>query len=359
MNFDQPIGGDHFEGIYKKNINLFFDNKKILWLNSGRSCIDVVIRNLPNNITRIFLPNYICLDTYYKILKKYNFKLFFYSVDEKFTFNLESSLKSNSAIFFVNYFGISSQLNKIKEIKKKYNPIVIYDLVQAPFFFIDKFKNKINKLDFIDYSFTSFKKGFAIPNGACLYAKCSLIQNNLKSSDYIDPLWKKAVKLKKNYLIKKKKNLNSELKYIRAFKIIHNENNKYIMSISKLSFEILNKIDFEKEKQIRRKNYLFFLDKFKKLDLILPKEKLLKYDIPLFLPLFFFRASQKKNLMNILFQNSYYMPSHWSSNRKISKYLDFKEDLSQRELSIIIDNRIKFDRNKISNLIMKTLNEYK
>lgn len=353
-----PIGGDlYFSYFNKKNKN-FLKSEKLFWLNSGKSCLEAIYMNLPENIDKIVIPEYICLESYNLFFKKKKFNISFYKIDEYLNFDLSNfQIDQNSAIVFVNYFGIKEISKKLKKIKIKYNPIIIYDLVQAPQNFISFFlSKKITNFEYIDFAFTSFKKSYAIPNGSCLYSKKPIDIKKKSGLNKIDKLWKNAINEKQNYISSKRIDIEIEKNYLDLFNNVKKLNNNGIFTISKLSLSILKKLNFKLDRAIRRKNYNLFVSILKKnKNLTIPKKKLDKDDTPLFLPIFFQNKRKRDYFKNFLIKNSIFFPIHWKTIKETINNYNLSSEMYDNELSIIIDGRINKHIKTICNLLKKKL----
>ena len=65
-----PIGGDLYLSHFFKKNKFFSQNNKLVWLNSGKSCLNLIYENMSKNIKCILIPEYICLESYNLFFKK-------------------------------------------------------------------------------------------------------------------------------------------------------------------------------------------------------------------------------------------------------------------------------------------------
>lgn len=346
------VGGDFYENYYLNKKNSFKNNKNLIWANTARTNFEIIINSIKNDINKLFIPDYLCLDIFIPILKKHKIKYVFYKIKKNLVFSIPS-LKCNSqnAILIVDYFGFTDSkiINSLK--RKKF--LIIFDMVQSPIKFLNNFLIGKNSLNNVDYAFTSFKKSFSIPNGSCIYSKVKInnIEFKLKNVKYIDFLWEKGIKQKKNYILCREKNKKNEKKYLKIFKKITESNNNINGRITEKSLKILSKIDFKKHSEERLNKFDFLRSKIKK------KFQIINYNYKLKTPPFFFPilVKNRKFLLNKFRKHSLFFPTHWKVKKSFYNLIKPELNFYDKEISLIIDNRISYNQLE---LVYKTINKY-
>ena len=134
--------------------------KKKQILSNGRSALYFILKGIKKKIKLVYLPSYLC-ESILQPIKELNLNYKFYKVEKNFNFKLP--YKKNSAMIFLNYFGIENK--ELKNIKNnpKYNIFYIKDCTHD--IFNKKHDlNDFNKKDI--FRFASIKKYIPFPVGA-------------------------------------------------------------------------------------------------------------------------------------------------------------------------------------------------
>lgn len=347
------VGGDFYKNYYLNKKNSFKNKNNLIWANTARTCFEIIISLIKDDINKLFIPNYLCLNIFIPILKKHKIKFVFYKIKKNLVFSIPSQKREfKNAILVVDYFGLTN--SKIINSLNKKNFLVIYDMVQSPINFLNFFLlNKKSTYNNIDYVFTSFKKSFCIPNGSCIYSKKKIKNTKLilKKVNQIDLLWEKAVREKKNYILNRKKNYGLEKKYLRIFKKINEINNNIYGKITSKSQKILIKENFTKHSEDRVDKFKFLRAKIYKKFQILNKNFKLK-STPFFFPIV---VKNRKFLLNKLNKYNLFFPTHWKIKETFYNLINYKPNLYDQEISLIIDNRISYQQ---LDLTCKIINKY-
>ncbi len=313
--------------------------KNFVFLGDGRQAIKAVLLNINDNKRKSYLPAYIC----HSIIQPFHelkFNVEFYGHESHLKQILSGIEIKNSIIFIVDYFGtefISN--NEIYEFLDNEN-IVILD-VSHSFFNKNRFLIKHDNF----YIISSLRKMFPIPDGGVVYynnPEFEVIQSY--SSDYEKML--EAMLLKYYYL-----NNNSRLRvdlselkkdFLFFYKNyeekkdqlinLHNISNisLYILKNSLMSNIIekrLGNLKFLYE-NINLENFLFDFDEIKS---------------PFFLPLIFENRQKRNKIKNLLAENGVYAPVHWDVKNVSPSMYHYEHELSEKILSIPIDQRYELD----------------
>lgn len=160
------IGGE-FE-INPSSLNGISDcvpNNDVFLYSSGRSALMAILKIIAQTNPRtIHIPYYICPSVVNACIFA-GFGVSFYELDEKFLFPLEylEQIKKGESLLTVNYFGFVDDNPIIASIRQSRPDIVtISDQTQSFWTY---------KQSLADYSFTSLRKHFPLPEGALVYSK--------------------------------------------------------------------------------------------------------------------------------------------------------------------------------------------
>ena len=205
------------------------------------------------------------------------------------------------------FYFFSSELSKekytlltmITDIKlNNKNLYTIYDTVHNPFYFF--YTKNINK--YIDFSFTSLKKNFPLPDGSILYSKKYNFNTFSEySSDHVK-LWNEASNYKKKFL-KGSKSPILEKKYMSIFSKLNTKEKINNSSISTFSFQYTNKIKINLISSKKILNYNFMYEKLKNIKNI-HIINLKKDHIPMFFPIFFKSEKFRDKIYYSLLKNN-------------------------------------------------------
>lgn len=320
-------------------------NYSALYLDSGRSAIKLILEESPKG--EVLLPEYVC-DSVIQAFVGFDIK--YYRLKKNFIMDLDdfhSKVSENTKIVFImHYFGAIQPeeiLTHVLCYKNKYNFKIIEDTTHSLF-------SKSGTIS--DYCVCSLRKWFAIPDGGVLYSKerlelsgkSSLIRNTGIEKTY-------GMIMKTLYLDKKiETNILYRKILIDAEKKM-NENNK-ISKISYFSEFLLNYYDTIEITNKRKENYSHLLNEITNLGLK-PVVQLGEKCCPFVLPI---ELDERNNLRQYLLENRVYCAVHWPLNDTPLCWNETSYKLSQRILSLPIDQR--YGTKEIAYLA-RLLNNYK
>ena len=295
-------GGFINKSLLKKKRNNF---PKFFSMN-GRSSFDIIVKFIKPK--KIFLPYYTCKELLDVIkLNKINYQQ--YSIGKNLKPKNKIVLKKKEYALLINYFGIEN----IKKSKKNY----IYD-------FSLSFFNSTNK---INLYFNSARKFLHTSCGSFLSLK--RFDNKIYSDKFDNK------NLPKNY---------KQFKYIEKKQKIITKlfPNKYLDN--QLFYQ-----DLEKVKNIRKRNYSFFYNHLKNINML----KLIKNAHgPLYFPLLLNNGEQIRKELNKI---RIYTPILWGRLKK-KKQFSFEYHLAKNCIFLPIDQRYNIkDMNYIYTNLMKIL----
>ncbi len=306
--------GGYFELELGKHNDL---HSKGLFLNSARNCLKHIL--LHKEISKIYLPFYTCevlLEPIIQCKVAYEF----YSIDDQLEPILNFEIEDDSAILFINYFGVKT--DNIISLANRFD-FVIIDNSQA--LFCEPIENT--------HCFYSPRKFIGMPDGGVLFSDA---MNNNYEIDY-------SVDRASHLLIRLDSNAKNG--YPVFCENDSEISNLPILQISKLSRAIYDNasLDIIKEKRNTNFNYLhsFFKDT-NELNLITSNCG------PLVYPLLIEGGSLLKNK---LIQNDVFVATYW---KNIVPYLNensIESYLVENLVPLPIDQRItKEELDKIISL---------
>lgn len=319
----KPIGG-FFELELSKCGSIYHD--KAIKLSTGRACLNYIVKVLKP--VKVFLPYY-CCNALYEPLEINEISYEFYKIDYNFEIIDLPTLKEDEAIIYCDFFGLKQKY--ISNLLIEYTDKLIIDNTHS--FFHKGYNNN-------NFSFTSARKYFGVPDGAFLYG----------------PKHNTPVELiEKNVNVKLDHNLHRLLgmqeigfsEYLDYEKSLGSQ----IEAISIISERLLSAVDFENVKKIRSENFNFFKREFQELNLINIDNEL---DNGFCYPLLLNNPIDKSKL----FKEKVYIPSLWieTTNRENSSEYPIECKLSTEMLLLPIDHRyVLKDLERVASLIKELL----
>lgn len=304
--------------LQKQQLNLFA---------SGRGAFAAILKSFFNKnntmqiLKGVLLPDYLC-SSVTKVCIDNHIPYHFYHIKENFLPDEEELLnliEQHSAILLISYFGIINVdviAKKIKE--KKQNICVIIDDVQNFY--------SSNDLSFCDYRFNSYRKWFAVPDGAEVFCKNKNIDISLDSNSFAQ--YKFAGNILKNF----SKWVDDKICLSLIEKGERILDSDYLCDCSEISKSLIPLINYEEVKQRRKDNAAFLHSELVKLGIrhIYNSEA-----VPFFVPVF---IDNRAEIRNEMFKNNIFTPIHWPyESGKLSGTR--KNRIYDIELSLICDQR--------------------
>ena len=288
----KEIGGYFGIEIYN-TVNRYYNNAYDF--NYARNCLEYLIK--ARNIKNIYLPIYLCNSVKEKC-KNLDCDIIYYHININFEPDLDM-IKDNSYVYIVNYFGLLSK-EKIMQLNEKFKRIII-DNAQA--FFCDPIKD-------VDTIY-SYRKFFGVPDGACLVTNldCNINIERQNVSDVVYYMVGRNEKTANEYYDDFHKN-EVNIKY------------REMKRISLYSENILNKIDYEEVKGIRKRNFKYIDDALKDINQLKFNNSGMTYMYP-------FLCCNSEKIRKRLIDSNIYVPRLWPN-------ID-KEILNKFETKCIFD----------------------
>ena len=292
----------------------------------GRTCLYAIFEGMNSDVREVLLPDYICYSVA-EVLCRLNISFKHYHIMASFVPDLESikdeiiKSKGQKCLVLVNYFGFVDLDETIIAIRTEFPEVtIIVDDVQ-------NFYGFGCHVDY-DYCFSSFRKWFAVPEGAAIINKEGNLQPHLflKDADYIS--YKLAGNLLKNH---------SEITgdFVALELIEKGErmmDQEYLYRCADISNDLLHRIDVDFVKQKRKINAAYLHERLQRLEIC----HLYDPDVtPLFIPIVVSGKIRNK-IRDRLFAERIYTPVHWPVRDQTKQG---NNELYQTELSLICDQR--------------------
>jgi hypothetical protein len=275
-------------GYFKLEINETdsFKNDKRVFLNSARSCFELVLRE--KKIRKVYLPAYSC-DAMLKPMTKLNVAYEFYDIGLNFKPLFDKELVKDELIIIVNYFGIFIN-NDVSGVVGKGH--VLID--NALNFYGESICQKNV------YTVYSPRKFFGVIDGGILenYSTTGPDFNKCKESEYMEIL--------KPHLLGYEYGNNMD-RY-NLFRVKEMKYYNEICSVSNLTKALLSSMDFERVKEKRISNFNYLHDNLNDKSLI-PVNRLENNEkVPMIYPFF---VENNEDIYSKLINEKIYCPFYW------------------------------------------------
>ena len=290
----------------------------ILSFNTVKAALPLVSKVL--KAKKIYVPYYLCPNVIEELEKSFD-NVEFYYLNE----NLQPRINSpkGKTIYLVDYFGIMDK--------------AVYEYVvdnPETTFIIDNAHSFYNRpiMRSNVFNLYSCKKFFGVPDGGYLISDRKIDQVYDKSvSSYIS-----------NYLIKSLEEGTNSC-YQEKKKIDEYINNNY-SGISIFAEELLSRIDYEKIKTVRKKNFNLYQEYFVEVNQIKCEENSIPYIYPL---------NVGKNIKDKLIKEKIYVPTLWSQVLDAGFDNTAEKKMAENTLFLPLDQR--YAEEDISFISEKTL----
>ena len=291
----------------------------------GRTCLHAILASLQSEISCLLLPDYLCYSVV-EVPLKMKMPIAHYHISTDFMPDYEDVRKKinenigKMGIVLISYFGIVDLNDSIHSIREEFpDVILIVDDVQNYFGFGKHYD--------YDYCFTSYRKWFALPDGADILQK----NNNMKleycyQSNPEYAVYKTAGNLLKNNTEMLGDSFSLEL--IEKGEEMMDES--YLYSCSEIGRSLYQRVDTELAARKRKENAEYLHKGLQRLNI----EHL--YDsskIPLFIPII---HKNRNQIRKALFADNVFPPVHWPV---IDADAQGNNELYEIELSLICDQR--------------------
>jgi hypothetical protein len=305
----KKIGG-FFELEIPKKGSLYHENA--IKLSTGRACLNYILQHLKP--TKVFLPYY-CCNALYEPMVLNNIDFEFYEIDESLELNITPTLKPSEYIIYCDFFGIKSEYSDT--LIEHYKGQLIIDNTHS--FYHQGYQN--------NFSFTSARKYFGVPDGAFLYGPNDLVlsQNFNRNT---------SISIDHNLLSLLGKQDAAFKKYLAYEKRLGSD----VEGISVVSENLLSTIDYQEVMRIRNRNYNYLFQEFRSDNrLFISENEKDCFCYPLLL--------DKPLDKNKLYAQNIFVPNLWFeiTERANARNYKFECKLSTELLPLPIDHRYSLD----------------
>lgn len=319
---------DNNKTIIKYRKDLKFDSK---FLMSGRTAIDFVLQDIMKNkkVKKAYFPSY-CCDSMLQPFYDNNIEIEFYEVNFNEKFEYTINLNKECDIFYaMSYFGFEETRMDYYIEKFAKNCIVIEDITHS------LLSQKVYN-DNSDYIIASLRKWFPIITGGIAIKKdgtFNIDNKNFEINEIVYKNKKEAMRNKYKYIMNDENVQKQEFldQYARSNKELSNNYKDYNMDHE--SKEILNKLDLDLIRKLRKENAMTIIKYLETNNNIKLMCKIKEGDCPLFIPIIV-KKGYRDSLKKYLIDNNIYCPVHWNKPQNVQN-----SDIYETELSLICDQR--------------------
>lgn len=294
---------------------------------SGRTGLHLIAKEIKSYVSSISLPDYCCASMIEPFVSQ-GCAVSFYDA-----FNLSKNVQNDTqAVLITDYFGfIREKTVCLAEQCKKRGKVVIVDATHSAFSYSRTY-------ELADYIIVSYRKWFDCLC-ATVYSRKGFItkESEVENEEYLK-LWRMGAALKEKYINHQSTNKQDYLDlFSRANHLLTINYSGYKASASEI--EILNMVDSNSIRKVRRQNATFLIDEITKLSKDYPVKLMFgdleKEDCPLFVPILLDKH-KRKLIQDVLINNNVYCPIHWPLN---PRYPYHETPYHMEELSLVCDQR--------------------
>lgn len=211
-------------------------------LNLGRSCLEHILR--VRKYRRVYLPHYTC-SVVIEPFKRLDVEIHYYDVDYKLEAERLPKLDESEGFLYINYFGLKDKY--VRFLHEIYGNRLIVDNSQA--FYAEPLRG-------VD-TFYSARKFFGVTDGAYLYC-----DKNVECDYPYDISYERM-----RYLLKRI-DLGAEEGYADFQNTEESLSDLPIMRMSKLTSTILESIDYDRARAIRKRNFMILHEALKNTNML-------------------------------------------------------------------------------------------
>lgn len=304
------------------------------YFNTGRAAIESLLCKLKSrSYSSVLLPSFIC-DSVRDAVKRAGMNVRYYRTNIDLSIDTSSiELDNKSILYIVQYFGqkISDEALSFVTYAKSMGIIVIEDISLSLLSRDDKY------FGFGDYIVGSMRKWFPIPDGGVLFSRISESFQKTESPNEYTLDYFTAQLLKKEYLRNRhKKESQKELFLSYSSDAMQALFSDYtVRNISRLSSDLLSKLDFSEIRAKRISNYdklRDYLQSFSQITVLVNRTDLM---VPLGMVIL---VENRDELFQYLINKNIYCNIHWRRNDS-TRYFSESEYLASRCITIPCDQR--------------------
>lgn len=288
----------------------FSEGDNVARLNSARAGIYHALKLL--GADRIYMPYYQC-PTVNDFLTKKKINIYKYSLNDSFE-PLLDEVKDDCAVLLVNYFGILSY-NFLRELAKKYSKVIIDN---GPAFYNPPIEGC--------YNVYSARKFFGVPDGCYVIGK----EANLLTERYLQDYSSET-----SLFLFQRHEIGCSASYKERMKNEERIDNSDILRMSPLTKSLLGGINYQRIRNIRRRNFEYAHNQYKEMNLLDVSQHYDDSCVPMFYPLVIKEASMVEELN----KRQIFTGRRWNSVLKEVALDSFEGWLSRYMIPLPIDQR--------------------
>lgn len=295
-------------------------HKVAIRLNTGRNCLEYILR--ARGYKKVYVPYYTC-EAVMEPINKLGIPFEYYHIDIHFEICDRLSLQDDEALLYTNYFGLKQRY--VEQLAEQFGSRLIVDNTQA------FYAKPIQGID----TFYTCRKFFGVADGAYLYTDKLLDDEFVQDESF----YRMAHLLKRI-------DLSAEQGFADFRKVDDGLDNQPIRKMSKMTYRIMQSIDYEAVAKKRRENFQILhkaLGKENYFDLTLEE-----IDVPMVYPF----LSNKQGLREKLINRRIFVARYWPNVLEWTSDKEFEHLLASQMLPLPIDQRYgKEEMNYIINTI--------
>ena len=323
-----------------KGILSLTDCKDFIYVFSGRTAIETILRNL-DRPKKALLPSY-CCDSMIQPFRDQNISIEFYPVYYQDGLKIDLDIPDDvDILLWCNYFGFSKPMLSVESFVNR-GGIIIEDITHS-LFSVQPYNKQSH------YLVASLRKWMPLLDGGlCVSRKkgFDIKPQNYPVSEYLSEK-KTAMTLKTEYLEQpdesKKDIFLKKFSWCNAWLGKHYSN----MLMDEESKAYVNSISVENQRKVRRQNADILYECLAKTESVKPLFPKVQMDCPLFVPVVAANIAERDRIRKYLVDNKVYCPVHWPHPNA-----NCFSNLYDRELSLICDQRyIPDDMKRIGDLL--------
>lgn len=281
-------------------------HEEALKLNTARNCLAYLIEK--KKIVSIALPKFLC-DSVSQVCRERGVEILYYSINTNFE-PVDVNLKDGMWLYVVNYYGLIDNAC-ILEIKERYNNLII-DNVQA------YYQEPVKGIDTI----YTCRKFFGVPDGALLYSDLELDEKLVQDCSYE----------RMHHLLGRYEKDASDFykEYVEAENLFMLQP---IKKMSKLTYNLLHAIDYDRVKSTRIENYQYLKQELADINQLHLRQSI---DCPFAYPLLIKNGNAVRKALQ---QKKIYIPTLWPDVLQNCKESDLEYHMAMNILPLPIDQR--------------------
>lgn len=350
-----PLYDSDLEGVesyvVKKN------NNNILYYSLCREALGVIAKSLQGTERKVLLPSYTC-DTVITPFIEKGWECYYFPVNHKLKIDRTAVLELFSMhrfdLMVVHpYYGVDLDNDEIEMLQYVHSQgcKIVVDLTQCIF--------SNQRLEFVDYYTGSYRKWFAIPDGAFLETndESLLSDSELKENETFVSLQTDAMYLRGLYFTTGNEEIKSISRRLNKMAVNKVDANVQPHKMAKVSLKIMATEDLEHNQRQRLDNFQFLFEHLQGID----KCKLLCENMseittaPLYFMIF---VPDRSQLQATLASHQVYAPLIWPVEYEEVLVNDVVKNIYDTILAIPIDQRYnQSDMSKIVNIIKEYYHE--